>query len=181
MDDRKNSAKNDLGFTILEIVVVTVLLSIGAAVSAWSLNQVLPGLRLKSAIRDLKSDMQMARIAAIRQNTFVTIAFNVAGDSYTLFFDNGGGDVTKVGNLVQDAGEPTIKTVQMHPMVDMTNTAFGAATDAMFNAIGTSASVSGRVVMKNDKDGYRSVTCSRIGSLQIQESSDNGSTWYDVY
>ena len=48
----------------------------------------LPGIRLKSAARDMYSNMQLARIQALKDNTSVPVRFDVTNDSY--YFDTDG-------------------------------------------------------------------------------------------
>ncbi|MGD8836403.1 MAG: hypothetical protein PVJ84_11240 [Desulfobacteraceae bacterium] len=160
---------NDIGFTILEMVVVTALLAMGATIAVWNVNSILPDMRLKAAVRNLKSDMQMARLAAIRHNTFIVSEFNTDNNSYTIFIDDGGKDGEKANNYCQDSGETTIKSIRIHPHVKMFRAKFGAVSGKFaFNSRGAIDGLAGGVYMHNKLKKYRGVTVSRIGKITIK-------------
>ena len=136
MKDAMKILRNKAGFTIIELVMVTVILAIGAAVTTWSINLILPDLRLKAAVRDLKSDMNLARLRAVRENQVVTVLFDMANDSYTVFLDDGSGGATKAGDGKQDGTEPTIKTVSLPRNVMWLNVSFSGHLYLRFNGLG---------------------------------------------
>ena len=116
------------GFTTLELLVVISILLIMAAIalpnlSGWARNQ-----RLKGVARDLMSHFQFARLEAIKRSTTIALAFNPgAGEvgNYTVFVDDGGGDETLAGNLIQDnEAESTLRRVIMPVVVTLESTAF---------------------------------------------------------
>lgn len=184
MGEAMTRIKRDSGFTILELTLAVVILSIGAAVSAFSLNQLLPDLRLKAAVRDLKSDLNMAKLVAVRNNTFVTALFDTVNDTYTIFRDDGGGVIGNAGNFVQDAGEPTIKIVNIanrYSSVNMYWATFSAGTPRLyFDGRGIVDGVGGSVRMRNSKNNFRRVTVSILGKSQIEVSDDGGVNWVAV-
>ncbi len=104
------------GFTLIETMVVIGILTITVAVAIpnyiqWSSNRA-----LKSDILNLRSDLQIARMAAISNNQPVSLQFNVnplnAPDTvqYVVFLDSGG-VAGGAGNGTWDAGEPLINQV----------------------------------------------------------------------
>ena len=160
---------NDIGFTLLEVVVVMGLLAIGATIAVWSINSILPDMRLKAAARNLKSDMQMARLTAIRHNTFIVSEFDTDHNSYTIFIDDGGEDGTKANNYSQDPGETTIKSIRIHPHLNMFRAKFGSVAGKFaFNSRGAIDGLAGGVYMHNEIKKYRGVAVSRIGKITIK-------------
>lgn len=184
MNEKLKPLTEDSGFTLLEMMVVTVLLAIGAAVTAWSLNLILPDLRLKAAARDLKSDMQMMRLRAIRDNATVTMVFDVAGNNYTIFFDDGSGTAgTGADNWIADGTEEVIKQVAMPLNVTLhTDTSFPTGTNAprvRFTGLGMPSN-SGEAHLTNTLGKIRRVSCSGVAQLQIDESTDGGTSWTNL-
>jgi len=170
-----NFPMRNCGTTLLEVGVVMALLAIGAAVSAWRINLVLPDLRLKAAARNLKADMHLARLVAIRRNTWVVSEFNTHLNSYILYIDDGGGDRTEANNFLHDPGEEILKTVQFHPQVRMYKAKFGSTIGKFaFDSSGIPHGGAGGIYMYNTMPHFRGVAVSRIGKITIKVSVDGG-------
>ena len=86
------------GFTLVEVLVTLVVIGIMAAVTAPALMDMAPNMSLKSASRDLLSNLQSAKTRAIKENTTITIRFDTPGIFYR--DDNGDG--------IHQAGEPFV-------------------------------------------------------------------------
>lgn len=71
--------KNESGFTLLELIVVFAIFSILAGIAVPTFTRWLPNYRLRSAATDLFSNLQLAKIQAIRANKRRTVTFNPAG------------------------------------------------------------------------------------------------------
>ena len=69
------------GFTITELLLVMAIAGTVVATAVPNLMSWLTGLRLSSAARQIATDLQMARMKAIAQNTNYTVAFS--GNTYT--------------------------------------------------------------------------------------------------
>jgi prepilin-type N-terminal cleavage/methylation domain-containing protein len=168
----------DQGFTLLEIVVVMAIIAAGLVIILWGMNAILPELHLKEAVRNLKSDMHLARLTAIRKNTFIVLEFNIDENSYKIYMDDGGGDSVKANNYCKDPGETSLKFIRMHPHVDMYSATFGSVAGKFaFNSRGSIDGLAGGIYMHNKIDSYRGLTVSRIGKLTIKTSTD-GSNWH---
>jgi prepilin-type N-terminal cleavage/methylation domain-containing protein len=74
--------KKESGFTVLELMVVVGILSILSAIALPSMIRWSSGSKLRDAVNNLRGDMEMAKIRAIRDNTDVTIQF--FDDRYTV-------------------------------------------------------------------------------------------------
>ncbi|MBW2604471.1 MAG: prepilin-type N-terminal cleavage/methylation domain-containing protein [Deltaproteobacteria bacterium] len=72
------------GFTLIELIVVIVLLAILAGVSVPNFLSWLPKYRLKSAARDLYSNLQLAKMSAIRANKDCRVKYYKNPDRYTV-------------------------------------------------------------------------------------------------
>ena len=87
--------RNKAGFSFVELMVVLGILAIVAAIAVPDFIIWVPSYRLKSSARNLYSDMQKAKISAIKSNTTVSFNFTPCtgnpcqGGSYT-FIDGTG-------------------------------------------------------------------------------------------
>ncbi|RZB38435.1 MAG: hypothetical protein SRB2_00183 [Desulfobacteraceae bacterium Eth-SRB2] len=70
------------GFTLTELVIVIAVLGILTAVAVPSFLSWLPKYRLRSAVRDLYSNQQLAKMAAIKTNQKCRVNYRVNPDQY---------------------------------------------------------------------------------------------------
>lgn len=63
------------GVSIIELMTVLAILGILAAFTAPNLARWTTGLRLNASVKEIASELQLARIKAIAQNTDVTLCF----------------------------------------------------------------------------------------------------------
>jgi len=78
------SAKNQSGFTLLELLVVLVLLGIIAVLVAPGLGGSLDNAKLKTASRELLAALRVQRSAAITQGKIITLSFTRDEPSYRI-------------------------------------------------------------------------------------------------
>jgi hypothetical protein len=94
-------------------------------------------------------------------------------------------------NLVRDAGEPILKTVDIPKNVSMTGASFDGVAAVGFNGRGLPYTYDsgppaqvldlanpGTVTLQNTKNNYRRVRLTIVGLSRIQRST-NGTTWVD--
>ncbi|MCG6916229.1 MAG: GspH/FimT family pseudopilin [Deltaproteobacteria bacterium] len=175
------------GFTLIELITIMVIVFILLAVGIPAYMSWVPDMKLRSAIRDIKSDIEMAKSRAIRENTSCALVFDTSTnpDSYMVFMDN------VSTNLVRDAGEPILKTVDIPKNVSMTGASFDGVAAVGFNGRGLPYTYDsgppaqvldlanpGTVTLQNTKNNYRRVRLTIVGLSRIQRST-NGTTWVD--
>lgn len=85
--------QKESGFTLVEVVIVIALISILSAIGTTQLLQSLPGIRLRAAARDLYSNMQTARMNAVKNNTTWGLVFDPANNRYLVCSDSGADNV----------------------------------------------------------------------------------------
>jgi len=86
---QRKGMKGKSGLTIIELVVVMCILGIMVLIAIPNIGRWLPRYRLRSAARDVASNMQLARLGAIKDNREWAIIFNIAGQSYRIISDRG--------------------------------------------------------------------------------------------
>ena len=132
---------NRKGITLLELIVVMVIIAIGAVLIAPNIGAWLPSYRLRSATRDIVSNMRVAQIKAVSNNLRYQISFDIANNNYILQY------LDTMGNPFPDGARQTLPTgVQF-------NTTFGNIADFFQD----STSTNGNVVLNNTKGSTKTI------------------------
>jgi type IV fimbrial biogenesis protein FimT len=76
--------KKNSGFTLIELLVVIVVIGIFVAIGVPNFMSWLPKYRLKSAVRDLYSNMQLAKMTAVKSNQNCIVTYSTDPDQYVL-------------------------------------------------------------------------------------------------
>ena len=132
--------RKEKGFTVLELVIVTVLVSLVAAIAVPRFNGAITKLKFKSAGRNIVSTLRLARASAISKRTQFGVYFNVENNQYVYYKD-----VQNLDSHTFDSGDSVINTAIL-PV----NLNFGYSTfnnDAVVFLPDGSASTSGFVAL----------------------------------
>lgn len=76
------SARGDRGFTVLELLITIIILSVLLGIAIPSFSSWLPKYRLRGAARDIYSNLQLAKMTAVKDRARCGVFFNVAANSY---------------------------------------------------------------------------------------------------
>ncbi len=162
--NRKNS-----GFTALELATTIAIVAVVAALVMppylkWSRAR-----RLEGAVVNLTSDLEMAKVRAIRENAFVVVEFHA--DSYTIFLDTGDGGGGPP-NWNRDADEQQISNREMPAgvQIDSGSLSFPTVNDkTRFNGRGIPPDIIAlqTVPVLNSANG-RQITINRLGFINVQ-------------
>jgi prepilin-type N-terminal cleavage/methylation domain-containing protein len=77
------------GLTIIELVVVMCILGVMVLIAIPNIGRWLPRYRLRSAARDVASNIQLARLGAIKDNREWALLFDVNAQSYKIISNKG--------------------------------------------------------------------------------------------
>ena len=93
--------RNQSGFTLIEAMIVIAVIGIMTAVAVASSLSYLPDMRLKSASRDLYSNLQKAKMMAVKTNTSHAVFFDTANNLYQIIDLGPDGTLGTIDDLPQ--------------------------------------------------------------------------------
>ena len=161
--------RNKSGLTLFEMLVVLGLLAI---VSAFVIPNILNwrrGVQLRGAATNLKGDLEMAKINAIRENNYVAIVFRDALH-YEIFVDNGAGDDGNPKNWIRDGEEHLLRARAMPPgiTIDFASTSFGFL-GKKTRFTGRGHCTAGSTFLQNEKNDRIRVILNRLGQITLEK------------
>jgi prepilin-type N-terminal cleavage/methylation domain-containing protein len=162
MSKDKNS-----GFTALEVAVTLAIIAVLASISMPSFLKWLQGHRLRGAAINLSADLEMAKIRAMREGSFVSV--QLAAANYTIFIDDGsGGGVA--GDMVQNGAERVIQLRQLPAGVSVPLGEVTLVNNRMrFNSRGLAPDIvaAERIPLVNAA-GRKELRVNRLGNIRTQ-------------
>jgi prepilin-type N-terminal cleavage/methylation domain-containing protein len=185
--------KND-GFTLIELLITMVVLTILTLITIPVFSGWLPDYRLRRAARDVYSNMQLAKMSAVRNSTNWAIVFDTGANRYFLCSDDGAdsdwtttGDnaIEKTIDLSNDYGN-SIQYGHGSATTDATSgggafpadeVSFGAGGNnvAVFNSRGFLDPPSGYVYLSNSKNNSYAIGSLTSGVSILRRW--NGAAW----
>jgi len=177
---------------MLELIVVIAIMVVMAAIAIPAFSVWLPNYRLKSAARDLYSNLQLAKMGAVKQNTSWAVLFDqgINPGRYYIVSDQGAngawdsasppGDdtVEKTVDLIRyedvDFGHGTVSTdIAGNPFSAGDDVVYGASDAVVFNARGTCNG--GYVYLANQKNTTYGTGTRTSGVILLRKWA--GSAW----
>ena len=81
--------RKESGFTLTELMIAIAIIGILTSIAVPAAINYLPEYRLKSAARDLYSNLQSAKLSAVRSNNDWAVVFDLANNQYFICSDSG--------------------------------------------------------------------------------------------
>jgi len=150
------------GFSLFELLVVVAIIAVVSTIVAPHILGWRSSAKLRGAADNLMSDLEMAKIKAVKENNFVAILFNPGG--YRVFVD-------KANFWTQDADEPLLKERRLPAGVsfDFAHPSWGFTNNrTRFNSRGRADLENGTAVVVNSSGGQRNVVVSTLGRIRVE-------------
>ena len=147
------------GFSIFELLIVLAVIAVVSAIVAPNIISWRSDAKLRRAAGNMKTDLEMAKVNAIKENNFVVMKFQ--GDAYEVFLD-------RSDDGTRDADEPLLKTRSLpagvafdfsHPNWTFTSHV------AKFNGRGTADK--GTAILINTKGDERHIRVETLGRISV--------------
>lgn len=161
--------RNKRGLTLFEMLVVVCLLAILAAFVAPNIMNWRREVQLRGAANNLKGDLEMAKINAIRENNYVAIMFQDTLH-YEIFVDNGAGDGGIPKNWIRDGEERVLRVREMPAgvTIDFSSTSFGFL-GKKTRFTGRGHCTAGSTFLNNEKNDRIRVILNRLGRITLKK------------
>ena len=162
--------KKQNGFTIYELLTTIGIIAVLAIIATPNMISWRSEIKLRGASNNLRADLQMAKLRALRDMTIVAVVFNASG--YDIFIDNGTGG--NAGNWNLDADEELIRNRQLPAGVRIAlPTTFDSPHNrTRFDGRGfpdtatlSGAGLTGTVTLQNSKGSQMPITINRLGRI----------------
>ncbi len=174
------------GFTMMELLVTMVVLAIVVTITIPVFARWLPDYKLRAAARDVYSNMQLAKMSAVRNNAAWAIVFDTGANRYFVCSDDGADDdwTTTGDNAIE-------KTVNLSDYGNSIQYGHGSATVAIGAGFGDEVTFGSNVAVfssrgfLNPPSGYVYLSNNKNNSFGIGSLTSgvsllrrwNGAAW----
>lgn len=149
------------GFTLVETMVVIAIIGIVSAIAIPNMIGWRGERQLEGSVRNFNSDMQLARLSAIREAETVSVVIDTVSNNYRIFVDYDDDYTLDVSD-----GDRQIRDINLAPGIVFSNSSF-AGNRTQFNSRGQ-PNIIGTLTFTNTAGTNRDVVMSRMGRLRIE-------------
>jgi prepilin-type N-terminal cleavage/methylation domain-containing protein len=136
--------KHPNGFTFIELIIAIIIVGIlGSMAFTRILNNLNP-IKVRAAIEQITSDIEQTKALSMAQHDYITIAFNIANDSYSIY--NGSTIMTDYPG--SNNGVISFDQTE-YSGVDISSASFGNSTNLSFDPWGNTI-LGGTITLNTD-------------------------------
>jgi len=149
------------GFSLVELLVVIAMIAVVSAIVTPHIIGWRSSAKLRGAVGNLKSDLEMAKINAIKENNYVVVKFDSNG--YEVFVD-------KSDDRLRDADEPILRNRELPAGVafDLSHDNWTFTSNRTgFNSRGTADN--GTAVLINTRGEQSNIVVSTLGRIRVEK------------
>jgi len=172
---------NTNGFALIELIVVILIIVVLASISIPLMKEIRPNYRLKGAAKDILSNLQNAKLEAIKNNARVVVEFTTGVylesggvGGYQVFIDDGDGGGTAEDGI-WNGTEQILSSATMPATISLITSGITfTGKKAGFHGQGLPTNA-GSVQIRNKTRWYL-ITVAVSGRIKLEISSD-GINW----
>jgi len=142
------------GFSLIEMLIVCAIIAVLSLITVPAFLRYTANANLKSAVREITSDISLMKERAISRNLQQKIVFAVGSESYTLQEDSGGWTTIQTKLLTSFGSN-----------IDITNAAFFHGAVIFFQTRGTADN--GKVQLSNSRGSTATITTNITGRTYV--------------
>ena len=140
--------KQKKGFTFIELIMVLIIVGIlGSMVFTRILNNLNP-IKVRAAIEQITSDIEQTKALSMAQHDYITIAFNIANDSYSIYKGATGNQTIMTNYPGSNNGVISFDQTE-YSGVDISSASFGNSTNLSFDPWGNTI-LGGTITLNSD-------------------------------
>lgn len=149
------------GFSLFELLVVVAIIAVVSAIVTPQIIGWRNSAKLRGTVDNLKGDLEMAKIQAVKENSFVSVLFDP--DGYRVFVD-------RADPWVEDGNDRLLTARRLPAGVsfDTGNDDWGFTNNrTRFNSRGIADTENGTAVVVNNRGEQSNVVVSTLGRIRV--------------
>jgi type II secretory pathway pseudopilin PulG len=147
------------GISLVEVIVVLALIALAGSIALTPMLDWRHGMRLHAAVNEIRTDLTLARMRAVKENMDVAVWFDPSAGQYRVTYTDPGGNAVLVK---AHAFPPGVRIAVENPAYTLD----GWGHQAVFSARGTARP--GTLVLANARGVTRQIVINFLGRVDVR-------------